>query len=240
MTDLNAGQSPPGNAFDDMTPSQKKIYDIEQKYTGPNYDPNKMISSDDVKAAIAALDEETGPDVPGRSVLAGFLYSFGGNDTHPEDHFLPTDRAAMTAAILKGIDSIHALAGQHKLVQADVLQNLVFNAGIPQTLGFSIYNWVGLDVTAAKDRNTRDALEAAVNEVEPPKGYGPQLNTDLSSVERADLNGQPYGFSMTATYDGPYVADVGADRLWSTNITANGFGRIVDETSDFETPDPPD
>ena len=53
-----------------VSPSAHKIIDIEHKYTGPSGDPKTPVSSADVAAAIAALDEQHGPDIAGRNALA--------------------------------------------------------------------------------------------------------------------------------------------------------------------------
>jgi hypothetical protein len=73
MTGRDAGRPANGRGVSDLTPSEQKIHAIESNYIGANYDPpKKMVSSDDVKAAIAALDERHGPDLPGRIALADF------------------------------------------------------------------------------------------------------------------------------------------------------------------------
>jgi hypothetical protein len=233
MTDLNAGQPATGWDPAHPTPSMQKIWVIERKYGGKN--PERMISSDDVQAAIAALDERHGPDIAGRTELAGFLAEW----SHDTDWFLPADKAALKAAILKGIDSPAALADQPKSVQAGVLQSLAFGIMSTDALGLSKQYFLGLDFSGVTDANAKNVFRDAVNKVQPPEKYSPKPDDDDSHVERADLNGQPYGYSVTAGYDGPSVPNRG-DWTWSTTIFANAYGQIVAETEDEEAPDPPE
>jgi hypothetical protein len=235
MTDRIAAQPVTGRAGADLTPSQQKILDIMNKYRGRGPDKGKMISSVDVHAAIGALDERHGPDIPGRSELAVFLE--GSNGDIDPDRFLPADAAALKAAILKGIDSPAALEGQPKPVQAAVLQNLPIQdsqATEPWELsqvGFSVQHWDGVDFSGVTDANVRNALQDAVGELKPPKGYGPQPGRSLSSVNEIDLDSQPYGYQVTAGYWGPpsNKPDAG-DMTWVTTILANA-GQIVHKAS---------
>jgi hypothetical protein len=230
MTEHHAAQPATRRAGADST--QKKIQKIQDKYLAPDGDPKKMVSSADVEAAIGDLDERNGLDVSGRCVLARFLENFGGYANDP-DRFLPADKAALTAAILKGIDSPAALENQPKPDQAAVLDNLVFTIdSAVHRVGFSVQRWDGLDFNGVTDANARNTLQDAVTNVKPPKGYGPELFTEYTSVARGELNGQPYGYSATATYGSHYFREEEA-KVWSTAVLANASGHIVSQASGF-------
>jgi hypothetical protein len=205
--------------------SELKIWGIKDKCSDD--DPKTMISSADVQAAIGALDERDGPDVPGRSQLAWFLDTFGGSELGGPDRFLPADEAALKAAILKGIDSPVALEGLPEPVQAGLLDNLAFGSDSScRRLGFSTQTGDGLDFSGVTDANARSALQEAVNKQKPPKRYGSQPDTDAGSVQRANLNGELYGYSVSVQYSF-YDDKIEGLRLWIAVILANASGQIV-------------
>jgi len=230
MANVQLNTTPPArlqSSAASLSPSEQKIVDIEKKYTGKNFDPAKMISSADVAAAICALSERHGPDVGGRAQLAGLLYAFGGTDVHPEDHFQPQDKAAMKAAILKGIASPAALAKQPKQVQAAVLDRLAFY--IPQpTLGLNI-DYSGKDLSVIDNPAARAKVAQQLAQTKPPKGYGPTASGDFE-IERSTLNGESYGYRITATYPGP------KGNSWSVELTANALGDVVARSAGFSYP----
>jgi hypothetical protein len=238
VTVHRAGQPASPRDAASSTPSEQKINDIEKKYSS-NGDPQMKISSGDVEAAIGALDERNGLDVPGRTALFKFLNHYDGNDHSNDhdhnDHFLGADKAALKQAILKGIDSPAALAGQPNQVQAAVLKDLAFNVKNellkhPEySLGLSWQGWGHLNFSKVLDSNARNALEGAVKDLNVPDGYSPETVDDSSGIRRVDLGGQPYGYWLNADYD----KGGQRNRAWVAILYANAFGKVVSQVSHF-------